>query len=92
MTAETPTQTAQDFAKAQYKKSVLARFTRKRLSPPAISAIEGSTSTFLSMAQFILVATEPGREQAAALTALEEAKFWTNQSIALNDRPEAVAE
>lgn len=66
------------------KADILARFERRNLAPETIKAIENSTSVFRSTAKYILEVTKPGREQSAALTALEEAKMWTNQSLALN--------
>lgn len=71
-------------AEQRKREDVLARFERRNLDRAAIQAIENSTDTFRAQAGYILANTKPGREQAAALTALEEAKFWTNQSLALN--------
>lgn len=66
------------------REEILARFERKTLTDSALRGIENSTEKFRAFAELILDNTKPGREQSAALTALEEAKFWTNQSLALN--------
>jgi len=66
------------------RRKVLARFESRNLSVETIAAIAQSTKDFRDQAEIIFEVTKPGREQSAALTALEEAKFWTNQSIALN--------
>lgn len=63
---------------------ILRRFERIPQTSESIADIVHSTATFREQAEFILRETKPGREQSLALTALEEAKFWTNQAIALN--------
>lgn len=63
---------------------ILRRFERIPQTSESIADITHSTATFRDQAKFILRETKPGREQSLALTALEEAKFWTNQAIALN--------
>lgn len=70
------------------KAQVLARFERRRLTVDTGKNLENSTSMFRAAAAYVLEVTKPGREQSLALTALEEAKFWTNQSLALNGTTE----
>lgn len=73
-------------ASTQHRQEVTARFTRQNLDQGEfagqIAAIETSTDVFRAIAKHILDTTLVNREQALALTALEEAKYWTNQSIA----------
>lgn len=71
-------------AEASRRAGILARFERKELDPETVRGIANSTSHFRDVANLIIKGTKPGREQTLALTALEEAKFWTNQSIAMN--------
>lgn len=67
--------------------NILHRFDTFTIGEDQRIALEGSRSTFHSIAKFILTISRPGREQSLALTALEEAKYWTNQSIAKDGVP-----
>jgi hypothetical protein len=69
------------------REEVLHRFDTFTISEDQRLALEGSRRTFHAHAEFILTISKPGREQAAALTALEEAKYWTNQAIAKDGVP-----
>lgn len=68
--------------------NILHRFDTFTIGEDQRIALEGSRSTFHSIAKFILTISRPGRERSLALTALEEAKYWTNQSIAKDGVPE----
>lgn len=61
---------------------VLARFERKALDAPAIAQIEANTAAYRAFAEQVLAMAPAGRELSAALTALQEAKFWTNEAVA----------
>ncbi len=71
------------------RSDILDRFTRQSLGTAQIRAIESQTQDFHILAEDILDHTRPSREQSLALTALEEAKFWANQAIALHGLPQA---
>lgn len=72
------------------REAILERFTRQQLQGETIAAIETSTSVFHAAASFVVDRTKPSREQSLALTALEEAKFWANQGLALHGAPEVI--
>lgn len=67
--------------------AVLHRFDKFTPDADQIGAMDYVRSRFRNIAATILEETKPGREQAAALTALEEAKYWTNQAIAKDGLP-----
>jgi len=64
------------------KDEILRRFERQSIEPEQLRIIELMTHYFHDIAEDILEITRPNREQSLALTALEEAKYWVNQSIA----------
>lgn len=66
---------------------ILHRFDKYELDGDQRAVMDDMRGVFRSVASTILVETKPGREQAAALTALEEAKYWTNQAIAKDGVP-----
>ena len=66
---------------------ILHRFDKYTPDADQIAAMDDMRGMFRSVATTILGETKPGREQAAALTALEEAKYWTNQAIAKDGVP-----
>jgi len=61
---------------------VLARFERKNLPPEAVAKITANTAAFRTFAEAVLAMAPAGRELSAALTALQEAMFWTNEAVA----------
>lgn len=67
---------------------VLRRFEPKMLTKEQAAEIEGVLSAFHDTADWILNVTISSREQSNALTALEEAKYWTNQAIAMHGLPD----
>ncbi|MBG6106574.1 hypothetical protein [Frigoribacterium sp. CG_9.8] len=77
MTATTP----------QHRNEVLSRFDTLA-NEAAAAALHQSRARFSLQAGFILDNTHVNREQSLALTALEQAKFWTNQAIALHGVPQ----
>jgi len=68
----------------QVAEAILHRFDSFEVTPETLDQLAASRSTFRLVAKYILDHTPPGREQSTALTALEEAKYFTNQAIALN--------
>jgi len=66
---------------------VLRRFDTFKVTDEERSRMHGVRLVFKHVAREILGDTKPGREQSLALTALEEAKYWTNQSIAKDGVP-----
>lgn len=60
---------------------VLARFERKSLDANALAQIESNTAAYRVFAESVLAMAPAGRELSAALTALQEAKFWTNEAV-----------
>lgn len=62
--------------------SVLARFERKALPVEAVAVIEANSAAYREFAERVLAMAPAGRELSAALTALQEAKFWTNEAVA----------
>lgn len=60
---------------------VLARFERKALDAAAVAQIEANTAAYRTFAEQVLAMAPAGRELSAALTALQEAKFWTNEAV-----------
>lgn len=77
-----PTQFAQ--LNAERTADILRRFDSFELNDAQRTAMAANRDNFKELAARILATTKPGREQSAALTALEEAKYWSNQSIALS--------
>jgi hypothetical protein len=68
---------------------ILARFDSYILDHPRVESMRTNRENFKDMAASVLSTTVPGREQSLAMTALEQAKFWTNQSIALGGLPDS---
>lgn len=66
---------------------ILHRFDTFTVGENQGAALAKSREYFYTAAAFILKHSKPGREQSLALTALEEAKYWTNQSIAKDGVP-----
>lgn len=64
------------------KEEVLRRFDSFDLTEGQKEGLAHSRVHFKIFADKILNSTHAGREQALALTALEEAKYWVNQSLA----------
>jgi hypothetical protein len=62
--------------------AILNRFATFAVSDEQSLAMSEARRGFRWMAVNIIASTKPGREQNLALNALEEAKYWTNQSIA----------
>jgi len=60
---------------------VLARFERKVLPPEAVAQIESNTQAYRAFAEQVLAMAPAGRELSTALTALQDAKFWTNEAV-----------
>lgn len=69
------------------KADILHRFAHFDLTQAQKDRIDSNGGMFSAIAGVILHQTKPGREQSLALTALEEAKYWTNQSIAKDGVP-----
>ncbi len=63
---------------------ILHRFDGFELDDAQKAAMARQRDLFKDRAGDILTSTAPSREQSLALTALEEAKYWTNQAIALH--------
>jgi hypothetical protein len=74
-------------AEQRRRGDILHRFDKFAPDADQIAAMDDMRGMFRSVATTILGETKPGREQAAALTALEEAKYWANQSIAKDGVP-----
>ncbi|QKS15602.1 hypothetical protein HUN59_04660 [Curtobacterium sp. Csp2] len=60
---------------------VLARFERKDLPAATVAQIDANTAAYRAFAESVLAMAPAGRELSAALTALQEAKFWTNEAV-----------
>lgn len=56
-------------------------------TPEALEKMRDSRELFLAGAEIVVDITKPSREQSLALTALEEAKYWTNQALARHGAP-----
>lgn len=67
---------------------ILRRFDIFNVGKAATHQISLNRVEFRAVARHILNHTHPGREQELAITALEEAKYWTNQSIAKDGVPQ----
>jgi hypothetical protein len=63
---------------------ILHRFDTLKPTVDALRDMRDMRLDFQVIATVILAVSKPSREQSLALTALEEAKFWTNQAIALH--------
>lgn len=66
----------------QAKAEVLRRFDSFDLDEEQKVALANTRHNFQRIADAIVNSTHAGREQSLALTALEEAKYWVNQSLA----------
>lgn len=66
------------------REDILRRFQPKALTKEQVAEIEGIQSGFVDTADWILNATNPSREQRAALTALEEAAGWAVRAIEMH--------
>ena len=67
---------------AQHRIEVLSRFDTFDITPAQAAEMQIQREQFQQRANGILDATKSSREQFLALTALEDAKYWTNQAIA----------
>lgn len=70
---------------------IIQRFTRQVLPLDATAAIVRQDEHFRDLAVQIVATTPPSREQALALTALEESLMWANKAIAQHGAPQRVA-
>lgn len=77
----------QDHAARARRAEVLHRFDTFEIGGKEIKAIAEVRTLFQEIAMYVLLATKDSREQSLALTSLEEAKYWTNQSIAKDGSP-----
>jgi hypothetical protein len=68
----------------KHKGEVLSRFAAFTLSARQKLTMNTTRVYFQRLAEHIVDNTKVSREQSLALTALEEAKYWTNQNIARN--------
>jgi len=64
------------------KAELIHRFEYHRPSPAKVIAHEDVRSAVVNLALEFDSALPPGREQALAITKLEEAMFWANAAIA----------
>lgn len=71
---------------------ILRRFDSFNLDGSQQAAMARQRRLFKDRAGDILTSTRPSREQSLALTALEEAKYWTNQAIAVHGSPVPIQE
>ncbi|NQW90276.1 hypothetical protein HQQ88_08210 [Curtobacterium sp. VKM Ac-2861] len=61
---------------------ILDRFERRELAPETVETLADNSRKFREFAEEVLTMAPAGRELALALTALQEAKFWTNEAVA----------
>lgn len=66
----------------RHRGETLYRFASFTVAQNQLEAMQATRHAFMGLADGIITTTKIGREQSLALTALEEAKYWTNQSIA----------
>lgn len=64
------------------KDEVLSRFAPRQLDAEQVKDVEAVRNAFTSLVQSVLMLVPPGREQAIALTHLEEASFIAVAGIA----------
>lgn len=59
--------------------------------PTQLQALQMSSnrSEFAELAETVEHQGPPSRERSLALTALEEAKFWANQALMMDQQPDA---
>lgn len=69
---------------ARHRGEILGRFATLSPTPAALATMKSTRTAFSALADQIILTSRPSREQSAALTALEEAKFWANQALALH--------
>lgn len=78
----TPTSVPPASAEKRRVEEILSRFDGFSIEGDQADAMDATRAGFRNVAGHVLATTVPSREQSNALTALEEAKYWTNQAIA----------